>query len=91
MTYRLFQDYLAVNPKFGDVVEGTGGIRKIRFKDEKSHKGKRGGLRILYYWWQEGNQIWLIDIYAKSELTDLSQGDLRALRSLVQRTLKELE
>ena len=38
------------NPEAGDVIEGTGGLRKIRYTDEKRGKGKRGGLRVIYYW-----------------------------------------
>ncbi len=40
---------LLKNPEAGDVIEGTGGLRKIRYADEKRGKGKRGGLRVIYY------------------------------------------
>ena len=46
-----FQQELMKNPEAGDVIEGTGGLRKVRFVDERRNKGKRGGLRVIYYWW----------------------------------------
>lgn len=46
--YRAFQTALLKNPEAGDVIQGTGGLRKIRFADEKRQKGKRGGIRIIY-------------------------------------------
>lgn len=49
-----FQNLLMKNPESGDVIEGTGGLRKIRFADAKRGKGKRGGLRVIYYWWSTG-------------------------------------
>jgi hypothetical protein len=40
-----------VNPVAGDLIEGTGGLRKLRFKDSRRSKGKRGGLRVIFYYW----------------------------------------
>src|SRR5439155_9250908 len=45
------QAFLMSNPEAGDVIEGTGGLRKMRFADRRRGKGKRGGLRVIYYWW----------------------------------------
>ena len=53
------QQHLMANPEAGDVIEGTGGLRKLRFADVRRGKGKRGGLRVIYYWWTEGPQFWL--------------------------------
>lgn len=47
--YRLFQQELMANPTAGDVIEGTGGLRKLRQPDPRRGKGKRGGLRVIYY------------------------------------------
>ena len=47
--FHAFQNILMQNPEAGDVIEGTGGLRKIRYTDEKRGKGKRGGLRVIYY------------------------------------------
>jgi len=47
--YRALQIELMQNPEAGDVIKGTGGLRKIRFADKRRGKGKRGGLRVIYY------------------------------------------
>jgi hypothetical protein len=49
--YRALQLQLMLNPEAGAVMPGTGGLRKIRFADHRRGKGKRGGLRVIYYWW----------------------------------------
>lgn len=51
------QDALMKNPEAGQVIEGTGGLRKMRFADRRRGKGKRGGLRVIYYWWSAGMQF----------------------------------
>ena len=56
-SFREFQQMLMKNPEAGDVIEGTGGLRKVRYADEKRGKGKRGGLRVIYYWWLPGKQF----------------------------------
>jgi hypothetical protein len=48
------QRFLITDPEAGAVIQGTGGLRKIRFADKRRGKGKRGGLRIVYYWWSAG-------------------------------------
>jgi len=50
---------LTVNPVAGDLIEGTGGLRKLRFKDSRRSKGKRGGLRVIFYYWTGGPEFWL--------------------------------
>lgn len=47
------QRLLMLNPEAGDVIPGTGGLRKLRFGDERRGKGKCGGLRVIYYWWEQ--------------------------------------
>jgi hypothetical protein len=56
------QNELMKNPAAGDVIEGTGGLRKLRFADRRRGKGKRGGLRVIYYWWNPGLQFWLYTV-----------------------------
>ncbi len=63
--YRLFQWYLIRNPEVGDIVRGSGGVRKVRWAPEG--KGKSGGVRIMYYWKKSDDEIWLLTIYSKSE------------------------
>jgi hypothetical protein len=54
---------LMVNPIAGDLIEGTGGLRKLRFKDSRRSKGKRGGLRVIFYYWTGGPEFWLFTLY----------------------------
>ena len=63
--YRSLQWYLLEHPEAGDIIRGSGGIRKVRW----SHKGqgKRGGVRVIYYWKKSAYEIWLLNIYSKSE------------------------
>ncbi|SQF97485.1 toxin HigB-2 [Paucimonas lemoignei] len=68
------------NPEAGDVIQGTGGLRKARFSDEARSKGKRGGLRLIYYWWLGGSQFWLFTLYDKSDQADLSAHQKKALK-----------
>ena len=46
------QETLMANPEAGEVIRGTGGLRKLRFSDTRRSKGKRGGLRVIYYYWR---------------------------------------
>jgi len=63
------QWYLFEHPEAGTIIPGSGGIRKIRWSQEG--KGKRGGVRIIYYWKKSVSEIWLLTIYAKNEKTTL--------------------
>ena len=63
--YRVFQWYLLLNPEAGGLVLGSGGVRKVRWAP--AGKGKRGGIRIMYYWKKSDNEIWLLTLYSKSE------------------------
>ena len=86
-SFRELQWMLMSNPEAGDMIEGTGGIRKIRFKDAKRNKGKRGGLRVIYYWWQKGSQFWLFTIYNKDEMDDLTADQKKLLKELLKHEL----
>jgi hypothetical protein len=66
------QDELLRNPTVGDVIEGTGGLRKMRFRDRRRGKGKRGGLRLIYYYWIAECEFWLFNVYDKGEASDLT-------------------
>ena len=85
--FRALQDVLIANPNAGDVIEGTGGLRKIRFSDSRRRKGKRAGLRIIYYWWFAGLQFWLFTLYDKDELQDLTTDQRKALKVLLKTEL----
>ncbi|MEO6974558.1 MAG: hypothetical protein ABI144_01625 [Gallionella sp.] len=86
-SFREFQMMLMKNPEAGDVIEGTGGLRKVRYADEKRGKGKRGGLRVIYYWWQLGNQFWLLTVYNKDEMDDLTAAQRKVLKELLKQEL----
>jgi hypothetical protein len=70
--YLQLQRRLADNPETGDLMPGTGGFRKVRWADTKRGKGRRGGLRIIYYYFLADQQIWLMTVYDKSEASDLA-------------------
>jgi hypothetical protein len=86
-SFREFQQMLMKNPDAGDVIEGTGGLRKVRYADEKRGKGKRGGLRVIYYWWQPGKQFWLFTVYNKDEMDDLIAAQRKILKELLKQEL----
>jgi hypothetical protein len=86
--FRELQNALLRNPEAGDVIEGTGGLRKVRHADARRGKGKRGGLRVFYFWWREGRQFWLFTLYDKDELDDLSAKERRALKDMLKRELE---
>lgn len=83
------QNLLIKNPQAGAVIEGTGGLRKLRYPDSRRGKGKRGGIRVIYYWWQYGRQFWLFAIFGKDEAADLSAREKKALKQLLSRELEE--
>jgi hypothetical protein len=87
-SFRDFQRVLMDNPEAGDVIEGTGGLRKVRHADKKRGKGKRGGLRVIYYWWQPGKQFWLFTLYNKDEMDDLTAAQCKILKGFLKQELE---
>lgn len=75
-----FQQFLVQHPDAGDVVEGSGGVRKVRWK--MPGRGKRGGARIVYFWAQRRHQILLLLIYTKSKQDDLTEDQKAVVRSI---------
>ena len=63
--YRALQRYLMQKPDAGAIVRGSGGVRKVRWAP--AGKGKRGGVRIVYYWRKQDHEIWMLTIFHKSE------------------------
>lgn len=80
------QESLLESPGQGDVISGTGGLRKMRHGS--SNKGKSGGHRVIYLYRPEVEKIYLITIYPKNEKADLSAVEKKVLKKLVE-TLKE--
>lgn len=86
--FRRLQDLLMKHPEAGDPIPDTGGLRKLRFADARRGKGKRGGLRIVYYWWDAGFQFWLYTLYDKDEMADLTPQQRRALKGMIKAELE---
>ena len=76
--YSSLQWHLALHPETGDLIPGSGGLRKVRWITEG--RGKRGGIRIIYYFHPAENQIWLLTVYAKNEIENLPLDILRKIR-----------
>lgn len=83
--FRELQLLLQQSPEAGDVIAGTGGLRKVRFADSRRGKGKRGGLRVIYYWWVGGRQFWLFTLYNKDEMSDLTAKEKKVLKELLEK------
>ena len=86
--YRDLQLALLMNPLAGDVMPGTGGFRKVRWVDSRRGKGKRGGLRVIYYWLGLDQQFWMFAIYDKDEMEDLSPAEKKSLKNAIEAELK---
>ena len=86
--FRALQNQLMKDPVAGDPMRDTGGLRKLRFADARRGKGKRGGLRVIYYWWGAGLQFWLFTVYDKDEMTDLTPRQRKALKEMIKTELE---
>lgn len=80
--YGKLQQYLADRPDAGDLIQDTGGIRKVRWKLPGT--GKRGGVRVIYYWRTAENQILMLLVYKKAKQEDLTSSQKRVLRNVVE-------
>lgn len=74
-------DYLAFHPRAGDIMEGTGGIRKLRWA--RGGKGKSGGVRVIYYYHDSRIPLYLLTIFGKSEKSNISKSERNELSKLV--------
>jgi Protein of unknown function (DUF1044). len=80
--YTRLQRALAAYPEAGDLIEGTGGLRKVRVG--ASGRGKRGGARVIYYHFVQRTRIAMLLIYAKNERDDLTADQRATLRKIVE-------
>ncbi|GAB1615264.1 type II toxin-antitoxin system RelE/ParE family toxin [Pseudomonas sp. NGC7] len=80
--YRLLQIRLMAQPEAGDLIEGTGGLRKVRIA-AKGH-GKRGGARVIYYHFISKSHIAMLYIYPKNEQPDLSAEQRKSLKNIIE-------
>ena len=80
--YHLLQLQLSVRPESGDIIKGSGGIRKLRWTG--SGRGKQGGIRVIYYYFTEDGQIYMLYAYPKSKKDNLTADQLKQLKQLVE-------
>lgn len=78
--------YLAEHPKMGDLMEGTGGVRKLRWG--RGSQGKSGGVRVIYYFYDEAMPLYLLTLFAKGKQSNLSKAERNELADLVKILVK---
>src|SRR5262245_59077226 len=86
-SYFTLQDFLLEYPEEGDLIRGSGGLRKLRWVAKG--RGKRGGVRIIYYLADARGYIFLLDIYPKTAKEDLTADEIKQLRALNKERLDE--
>lgn len=74
-------EYLAANPKAGDLMQGTGGVRKLRWA--RGGRGKSGGVRVIYYFHSDAMPLYLLTVFGKNERSNLSKAERNDLAGLV--------
>ena len=85
--YCELQNFLVQHPKAGRLMIGSAGLRKLRWV--KQGKGKRGGVRVIYYWTVELEQILMLFIYSKSEKDDLTPKQIKILKGIIKEEYNE--
>jgi hypothetical protein len=78
---RAIVDHLAAHPTAGDLIEGTGGVRKLRWA--RDGRGKSGGVRVVYYFHSEAMPLYLLTMFAKNERANLTKAERNELAGLV--------
>ena len=73
--------FLSINPQAGDMMQGTGGARKVRFK--RPNTGKRGGYRIVFYYAGQDVPLFLLNVFTKADRTNLPKADQNTLRVIL--------
>ncbi len=81
-SYRALQNFLVEQSLTGDVIQGTGGLRKLRWS--ANSKGKRGGVRTIYLYLTEKSHIHFLTLYAKNEVSDLTTDEKKILKRMVE-------
>ena len=85
--YRLLQQVLLERPDAGNVIPGSGGLRKLRWAVEG--RGKRGGVRVIYYWFTAQSAVLLLFIYPKNIQDDLTSDQLKKLKKIIEEEYHE--
>ncbi len=83
--YHLLQLELSARPEAGDLIKGSGGIRKLRWSG--SGRGKRGGIRVIYYYVTDAGQLYMLYAYPKNERDDLSFQQIKQLKAIIKEYL----
>lgn len=81
------QEILLADPEVGDVIPGGGGLRKLRVP--LPGRGKRGGARVIYYWWPRREHCYLVYAYAKNEQSDLTREQLKQLARIMKEEIQD--
>lgn len=81
--YKELQEALVIKPDLGVLIKNSGGLRKIRWSVDG--RGKRGCVRIIYYWMTENEQLYMMYIFPKSTQENLTDAQTKALRQIVER------
>ncbi len=84
--HRELINYLAANPKAGVIMEGTGGVRKVRFASEGS--GKSGAYRVVYYFHDDNMPLFALALFAKNEKANLTKAERNELKALMPQIVK---
>jgi len=85
----LFTSYIAENYEEGDLISGTGGLRKIRWS--RPGIGKKGGVRVIYYYYDQMTPVFLVYAYAKNVQENLTAGDKKYLSMLTEKLKNEIK
>ncbi|QTA84649.1 type II toxin-antitoxin system RelE/ParE family toxin [Desulfonema magnum] len=79
-------DHLAAHPESGKIMQGTGGIRKIRWA--RKGKGKSGGVRVIYYFYDETMPLFLLTVFGKNEKANLKKSERNELSALTKKIVE---
>jgi mRNA-degrading endonuclease RelE of RelBE toxin-antitoxin system len=79
---KTFIDYIAEHPLTGSLIVGSGGVRKIRWTGD-GHQGKRGGVRVIYYYYDQSVPIFLLTVYGKNKKDNLTQDEKHILKTII--------
>jgi mRNA-degrading endonuclease RelE of RelBE toxin-antitoxin system len=80
-TYNELQNFLLKQPQAGDVIQHTGGLRKLRWQTK--NKSKRDGIRVIYLYLYSKSHIHFLTLYSKNEITDLTSQEKKILKQIV--------
>ena len=85
--YQKIQEYMIKTPDVGDIIQGGGGIRKLRWSLD--NRGKSGGVRIIYYWETPNDVLFMLFMYSKNKAENLTKAQLKFLKNIVIEEFKD--